>query len=62
MTAEIVRVRMRPTPDFPPPFSYAVTRIDWPQPLMQTRDEPPVSFTAFTDQIWSAACSAKAAA
>jgi hypothetical protein len=50
VSAEIVRVRMRTTPDFPPPFSYAVTRIDWPQPLMQTRDEPPV-FTASTDQL-----------
>jgi alpha-glucosidase len=50
VSAEIVRVRMRHEPDFPPPFSYAVTRIDWPEPLMQTHDEPPV-FTASTDQL-----------
>jgi alpha-glucosidase len=50
ISAEIVRVRLGHEPDFPPPFSYSVTRIDWPQPLMQTRDEPPV-FTAFTDQL-----------
>ncbi|RPJ02839.1 MAG: DUF4968 domain-containing protein [Chloroflexi bacterium] len=50
LTAEIVRVRMCPTSDFPPPFSYAVSRSDWPQTLVQTRDEPPM-FTAFTDQL-----------
>lgn len=35
---EIVRVRMRTDADFPPPFSYAVDRIDWPPCAFSVRD------------------------
>ncbi len=47
---EIVRVRVRPDPDFKPPFSYAVDKIDWPQPSVLVQDGPEV-FTAQTDHL-----------
>ncbi|MBN1963707.1 MAG: glycoside hydrolase family 31 protein, partial [Anaerolineae bacterium] len=39
LSPEIARVRMRPDADFHPPFSYAVDRVDWPQPAIQVHDQ-----------------------
>ncbi len=50
LAPDIIRVRMRTEPNFPPPFSYAVERIDWPIPPVISRDMPE-TFTANTDHM-----------
>lgn len=47
---EIVRVRMRTGPDFPPPFSYAIDQIDWPAVLLRTQ-ETAEAFIIHTDDL-----------
>jgi alpha-glucosidase len=39
VTPDVVRVRMRQTADFPPPFSYAIANIDWPAVTPRYRSE-----------------------
>ncbi|MBN1564733.1 MAG: glycoside hydrolase family 31 protein [Anaerolineae bacterium] len=50
LAPEIARVRMRTTPEFPPPFSYAVERIDWPPTTVMNHDLAD-AFTTSTDHL-----------
>lgn len=50
LAPDIVRVRMRHSHEFPPPFSYAVERIDWPHPPVETVDAAEI-YTAKTERL-----------
>ncbi|MCD4686893.1 MAG: glycoside hydrolase family 31 protein [Anaerolineae bacterium] len=47
---DIVRVRVHTESNFPPPFSYAVHKIDWPQPAVQV-DTSGQSVVVSTEQL-----------